>query len=70
MRPCVKKEASSGFGGRMSGQVLRGNADLTLPGRRRDKTRTPIAEAALSASCGKKQENWRLYTLQTRCPLI
>jgi hypothetical protein len=42
MRPCVKKEASSDDN-RGSGQVLRGNADLTLRGLRRDKTRTPVA---------------------------
>lgn len=36
MRPCVKKVASGDNGDRKSGQVLRQNADLTLPGLQRE----------------------------------
>ena len=58
MRPCVKKAASGDFGDRKSGQVWRGNADLTLRGLRRNKVRAPIADGPHIPHCGEAQENY------------
>src|SRR6218665_4188906 len=57
----LREEGSSGeYGDRSSGQVWRGNADLTLRGLRRDKARAPIAGRALYCTAAKRKKiTWR-----------